>query len=252
MKQLAESFWNFRGSFKVASIIDVGTHMSLVRKADGRFILIDSYNVTGADRDALLSLTDNGLAIDTIINVHPFHTLHCSAAHELAPHAKLYGTRRHREQASELPWEDDVIEQPSTQSRFGDLGFSAPAGLDLVSADDSVHASSVLVRHRPSGIVHVDDTLMVLAVPGPLGRILPQSRLRFHTTLAKALQRRPGAANDFTAWAQSLAREWATTRIVCAAHSAVRQLEPGGWHVELTHALSAVRKTLDHHRARFG
>ncbi|MFT4052993.1 MAG: hypothetical protein QM681_00685 [Novosphingobium sp.] len=252
MKHLAEHFWNFRGSFKVAKVFDVGTHMSLVRKADGRFILIDSYAVSGDDREALMSLTDKGFAIDTIINVHPFHTVHCTAAHELAPHARLFGTRRHRSQAPELPWEDEVIEDPSTQARFDDLDFSVPVGLDLVTADDSVHASSVLVRHRDSGIVHVDDTLMVLEAPGMLGHILPQSRLRFHPMLAKALQQRSTAADDFAAWAQALAREWATTRTVCAAHSAVRQLEPGGWHSELMHALSAIRKTLDHHRAQHG
>ncbi|MEZ0136513.1 hypothetical protein [Novosphingobium resinovorum] len=93
---------------------------------------------------------------------------------------------------------------------------------------------------------------MVLAAPGMLGNILPQSRLRFHPMLAKALQQRSRAADDFAAWAQALAREWASTRIVCAAHSAVRQLEPGGWHAELTHALSAIRNTLDHHRAQHG
>jgi hypothetical protein len=252
MKQLAENFWNFRGSFKVAKIIDLGTQMSLVRRTGGRFTLIDSYGVSGADREALLEMTENGAAIDTIVNVHPFHTLHCTAAHELAPRAKLFGTRRHREQAPELPWEEEAIENVATQATFEDLDFSVPAGLDLVTGDDSVHAASVLVRHRPSGIVHVDDTLMVLAAPGPLGSVLPQSRLRFHPMLGKALQHRPGAVDDFVAWTHYLAQKWATTPIVCAAHSAVRHLPPGGWSDEMTRALSAISKTLDHHRERHG
>ncbi|WP_404478962.1 hypothetical protein [Novosphingobium sp. BL-52-GroH] len=252
MKQLAENFWNVRGSFKVAKIIDLGTQMSLVRRRDGGFILIDSYGVSEPDRDALLKLTGNGAAIDTIINVHPFHTLHCAAVHELAPHARLFGTRRHREQAPKLPWEEELMEDAETQRQFGDLDFSVPAGLDLVTGDDSVHAASVLVRHRESGIVHVDDTLMVLAAPGLLGHVLPQSRLRFHPMLGKALQERPGAADDFAAWARHLAHEWAATPIVCAAHSAVRQLPPGAWREEMTRALSAVDRTLVHHRARHG
>lgn len=252
MKQLAENFWNFRGSFKVAKIIDLGTQMSLVRRTSGRFTLIDSYGVSGADREALLEMTENGAAIDTIVNVHPFHTLHCAAAHELAPRAKLFGTRRHREQAPELPWEEETVENAATQAQFEDLDFSVPAGLDLVTGDDSVHAASVLVRHRPSGIVHVDDTLMVFAAPGPLGSILPQSRLRFHPMVGKALQHRSGAVDDFVAWTQDLAQTWATTPIVCAAHSAVRHLPPGGWRDEVAHALSAIRKTLDQHRARHG
>ncbi|MGF7150288.1 hypothetical protein FHS96_003946 [Sphingomonas zeicaulis] len=60
MQQLASNFWNFRGVFRIAKLIDVGTHMSLIRRGNGRFLLIDSYAVTGADRDSLLQLTDGG------------------------------------------------------------------------------------------------------------------------------------------------------------------------------------------------
>lgn len=252
MNQLNENFWNFRGSFKIARVIDVGTQMSLVRRSSGRFLLLDSYGIDGNDREALLALTDGGAAIDAIINVHPFHTLHCRAAHLLAPQARLFGTSRHREQAPELPWESEIIEDPATQAKFKELDFSVPAGLDLVTPDDRVHAASVLVRHRQSGIVHVDDTLMVLAAPGLLRMVLPQSRLRFHPMLAKALQARPGAADDFATWARDLANRWAGTPFVCAAHSTVRRLGPNGWREEMERALADVVKTLDHHRARHG
>jgi hypothetical protein len=154
-------------------------------------------------------LTDNGTTIDAIINVHPVHTLHCRAAHELAPGARLFGTQRHPEQALEPPWEADCIEDGATQAQFSELAFSVPEGLDLVTSDDNVHAASVLVRHRGSAIVHVDDKLMVLAAPGLLRHVLPQSRLRFHPMLAKALRPRAGAASDFTAWARGLAESWA-------------------------------------------
>lgn len=253
LQQLAENFWNFRGSFKIAKILDVGTQMSLVRCANGRFLVLDSYSVDDDDRENLLALTDGGKAIDAIINVHPFHTLHCRAMHDLAPPARLIGTRRHRVAAAELPWEDGVIEDPRTQADFvKELDFSLPGGVDLVTDDDSVHAGSVLVRHRDSGIVHVDDTLNVLAAPGILGRILPQSQLKFHQALPKALEKRPGAADAFVRWAQKIAQDWTHTSIVCAAHSAVRRLSREGWQKELLEALSGVRKTLDKHRAEFG
>lgn len=252
MQQLHENFWNIRGSFKIAKIFDIGTQTSLVRKRDGSFILIDSYGIAGSDREKVLGLTDNGAAIDTIINVHPFHTLHCAAAHDLAPHARLFGTRRHHEKAPELPWEQAVIEDAETQAQFNDLEFSIPAGLDLVTNDKRVHAASVLVRHRQSGIVHVDDTLMVLAAPGALGRIFPQSRLHFHPMLGKALQHRPGAADAFIAWAQELAERWYGAPYVCAAHSAVRHLPTDGWRTEVTAALAGIWSTLQQHRTRYG
>lgn len=252
MKQLDNMFWNFRGVFRVGGIINVGTQMSLVRRANGRFLLIDSYAVGGIDREQLLTLTDGGTAIDAILNVHPFHTLHCHAAHRLAPNARLYGTRRHHAEMPELPWEPDYIEDIATQAAFEELDFTVPAGLDFVTPDPRVHAASVLVRHRPSGIVHVDDTLMVLAAPGPLRHLLPQSRLHFHPMLGKALQLRAGASADFAAWAGELADKWAATAVVCAAHSAIRYLRPDGWRTEILRALSDVRKTLERHQNNHG
>ena len=252
MLALAPDFWNFRGTFRIAKLLDVGTQMSLVRQENGRFILVDSYAVEGEDRDELLRLTNGGAAIEAIVNVHPFHTLHCKAVHELAPSARLFGTRRHRDQAPDLPWEDDLIEDSATQARFADvLEFSVPAGLDLVTPDDSVHAASVLVRHRASSIVHVDDTINVLAAPGPLGKVLPQSSLKFHPKLSGALQPRAGAADDYARWAREIAQDWADTRVVCAAHSAVRELPEGGWRDEVLDALCGVEKTLGEHREKY-
>ena len=253
MQHLAEDFWNFRGSFKIAGFIDVGTQMSLVRRANGRFLLLDSYGVEGEDKAQLLELTDGGAAIDAIINVHPFHTIHCEAAHRLAPAARLIGTARHRKQAPDLPWDEREIEQASTQAEFADdLQFTVPAGVDLVTDNDSVHAGSVIARHRASGIVHVDDTFNVIAAPGMLNSVLPQSSLKFHPMLPKALEKRPGAADDFAAWARRIADEWAGTPIVCAAHSAVRELSQDGWHDEVLDALDGVEKTLAKHRAEYG
>lgn len=253
MTRLHDDFWNFRGDFKIAKIINLGTHISLVRRTNGRFVVLDSYDLDDKDRADLLALTDGGSQVDAIINVHPFHTLHCAALHRILPAARLIGTRRHLSKAPELPWEQAVIEDPETQREFAeDFEFSVPLGVDFVSSDDSVHVASVLVRHRASGIVHVDDTINVLEPPGILRPILPEPRLRFHPMLSKALETRKGAADDYARWAQEIARDWAGTRTVCTAHSAVRHLEPGGWQAEITHALSDVEKTLDSHRAEYG
>ncbi|MAM10992.1 MAG: hypothetical protein CML23_11115 [Rhizobiaceae bacterium] len=253
MEQLANNFWTFRGDFKVAGVLNLGTHMSLVRRANGRYLLLDSYDLDAGDRDALLSLTDDGHAIEAVLNVHPFHTLHCAAIQKLLPQARLFGTRRHHGQASDLPWEPGFIEDAATQNAFADdLAFSVPEGVDFVCDDDSVHVASVLVRHRGSGIVHVDDTINVLAAPGVLGRLLPQSKLKFHPQLLKALQKRPGAADDYARWARDLAEDWSETPIVCAAHSSIRKLPRDGWRSELLKALASVETTLSKHRSEHG
>ena len=253
MRQLADKFWTFRGDFRVAKVINVGTHMSLVRRQNGNFLLLDSYDLDESERKALLELTDGGKAIEAIINVHPFHTLHCRAMHELLPHARLIGTSRHHQELPGLPWETGVIEDPASQGEFADdLEFSVPDGVNFVTSDDHVHFASVLVRHRESGIVHVDDTLNVFAAPGFLGKLLPQSKLKFHPTLAKALQKRAGAADDYASWARSLAERWAGSPIVCAAHSSIRKLPENGWQDEVLEALASVEKTLSEHRSAHG
>ncbi|WP_313206864.1 hypothetical protein [Stenotrophomonas sp.] len=253
MQQLANDFWNLRGTFKVAGLLDVGTQLSVVRRSNGRFLVLDSYTPSETQRQALLGLTAGGTLVDAIINVHPFHTLHCEPLHQLLPAARLIGTRRHLQRAPQLPWDPQVIEDVATQADFADdLDFTIPAGLALVPADDNVHASSVLVRHRRSSIVHVDDTLSVLAAPGVLGKWLPQSRLKFHPTLSRALQPEAGAAEAFERWARALSERWAGTPFVCAAHSAVRELPANGWRDEMLKALHNVQGALHRHRRRYG
>src|SRR5690606_8921021 len=118
--------------------------------------------------------------------------------------------------------------------------LSVPAGVDFVCPDDRVHVASVLVRHRASGIVHVDDTLNVIAAPGALGDLLPQSSLRMHPMLARALVAEAGAADAYADWARALAARWADAPAVCAAHSAVRRLPAGGFRAEVEAALDKV------------
>ncbi len=251
--RLADGFWNLRGRFRIAGILDVGTQMSLVRRADGRFLLLDSYPLMSEAREQLLSLTDGGKKVEAILNLHPFHTLHCAAIPHLFPNARLIGTRRHREKWPALRWDERTSDDPALWADYAeDLDFTIPSGVDFISANESVHVASVLVRHRSSGIVHVDDTLNLFKPPRWLAPVFPEPKLRFHPGLPKALETRPGSADDFAGWASRLADDWAETRIVCTAHWAVRQLRPGGWKTEILAALARVERILDAHRERHG
>lgn len=253
MQKLADNFWNLRGVFRVAGVVNIGTHMSLVQRAKGRFVVIDGCALDDAQRDVLMALTGQGAQVEAVVHVHPFHTLHVEATHRLFPAATLYGTARHRLKAPALPWTGPPVEQWGGQHPLADLfELSVPDGVDFVCADEQVHVASVLVRHRKSRIVHVDDTFNVVAAPGALGRLLPQSSLHMHPMLARALTPSAGAADAYAAWARALASRWADTPTVCAAHSAVRQLPKGGFAREVTAALDRVAGTLDRHRARHG
>ena len=253
MEQLSGTFWNLRGAQRVAGVLDIGTHMSVVQRADGRFVVVDGCGPQGAQRDALLALTGNGQQVEAVVHVHPFHTLHVEDTHRLFPSATLYGTARHRRLAPSLPWGGRPVEEWDDDHPLADVfDLTVPDGVDFDCPDERVHVASVLVRHRDSGIVHVDDTFNVLAAPGALRRVLPQSSLRMHPMLSRALLPRAGAADAYAAWAHRLALRWGGTRIVCAAHSAVRHLPEGGFAQEVEGALARVAGTLARHRARHG
>ena len=107
------------------------------------------------------------LHLEAVLHLHPFHTVHVRAAHELFPSAKLYGTARHADKLGDLPWEPLHTEDAELHSAFAeDLAFSVPRGVDFVSSDPNLHFSSVLALHRASKTLHVDDTLVALAFSG--------------------------------------------------------------------------------------
>lgn len=233
-------------------MINIGTHMSLVRKPGGTFILLDSYELDQSDQDELMALTDGGALIEAVLNVHPFHTIHCKFIQNMLPHARLIGTRRHHQQAPHLQWDPDVIEDAATQQQFSDIfDFSIPSGVDFISDDDSVHVGSVIVRHRESGIVHADDTLMVIDLPSLVQKVVPGPKLRFHPKLADGLEKRAGAADDYVRWAKDMACDWADIEIVCAAHNGMVRLSDESFGEAIDKALEYASCTLEKHRKTY-
>lgn len=248
---LGGGFWNIRGDFRVAGVVNVGTHASLVRLASGRFVFLDSYGLKGSLRDRVMALTEGGRAVEAILNLHPFHTLHCEAMHRDFPHAALYGSARHRQRLPDLPWAEAAVESATLAARYGeDLAFSLPAGIDYISADERVHAGSLLAWHQASGTLHVDDTLNLMPVPRLLRGVLPPPRLFLHPTLPQALAPGPGAVRDFRAWVKGLAAQCADLRHLVVAHSGHRSFAPGDFSKALLAALRRISPRLERAEAR--
>lgn len=254
--EVAEDFWNFRGSYKIGGVVDVGTHASLVRRSNGRFVLLDAYTFSDAVVSYIGDLTRGGRDIEAILNLHPFHTLHVENAHKQYPDATLYGTARHRKRFPGLPWHELSTDAAALHERFGvDLGFSVPQGVDFISADENVHFSSVLVFHRASLTIHSDDTLMYLGLPRLMKLFGLGDAVSFHPTLGKALERRAGAARDFRTWAEGMIEEWKDAANLCAAHTATllgRDNHGDSIHARLTRALRKVESTLRKHEGKYG
>lgn len=216
--EVEDGFWNLRGSHKFAGIIDIGTHMSLIRRANGRYLVLDACGMTPEGRALIEAKTRGGEELDGVLHLHPFHTLHVRALHEAYPKAKLYGTERHHTLLKDLPWEPLRTEDPALHANFADdLEFTIPAGVDLVTPDPKVHFGSVMAIHKATQTLHVDDTIMFMRMPLLL-RFLGRDRTRFHVALAPALRRQPGAAAAFRSWARELIERAGSLRNLCTAH----------------------------------
>lgn len=244
---LTDDLWNIRGSFRVARVVDIGTQCTLVRLRSGGFVLLDAYTLQGDVLDRVRAHTDGGRAIEAVVHLHPFHTIHVRAVAALFPDARQFGTRRHVARAPDVRWEPVHTEDPEMHAMFAeDLAFTVPRGVDLVCADERVHFSSVLAVHHASRTLVVDDTLTYLRAPLVGG-------LRLHPTLKDALQQRPGAAGEFRAWCEALAGLCADVTQICPAHLHLpaRADRPGVVADQIRAAAARARKVLDAHDARF-
>jgi hypothetical protein len=176
--------------------------------------------------------------------------------HSRFPGARLYGTARHLSRFSELPWEAERTEDPALHAMFSDdFDFSVPRGVDFISSNENVHFSSVLVLHRASKSIHVDDTLMYIRFP-KVARLLGQTdSLSFHPTLGKALQKRAGAAREFRQWAEGLAERWRGAQNLCAAHTAAliaTRNRGASIHDRVLEALAKAKRPLSAHERKHG
>jgi len=45
VRQIGDGFYNIRGDLKMAALVDIGVQMSLVRLANGKFLVLDTIPV---------------------------------------------------------------------------------------------------------------------------------------------------------------------------------------------------------------
>jgi hypothetical protein len=253
--QISDDFWNIRGSFKIAGVIDIGTQASLVRLKSGKFVFLDSYTLNRDLLDAVNELTSSGKDITAVLNLHPFHTLHVEWMHKQFPKARHYGTARHVSRFPALAWQKGLMEEKKTQAAFAaDFEFSVPRGVDFISDDENLHFSSVLAYHPASKTIHVDDTFMYIRMPLLMRFFGLHEAFSFHLTSAKVLQKRPGAAQEFRDWANLLAEDWQDAENFCAAHNATLLREDNDTPIaeRILKALTKVEPTLKAHEQKYG
>lgn len=243
---LGAGFWNIRGSFRLGGLIDISTQCSLVRLDSGKFIFLDSYTLSGDVRDQVMALTDNGDKVEAVLNLHPFHTVHCEQMVKDFPHATFYGSLRHHQQVPKVNWDDALVESDAVTERYPELEFSLPKGIYYIAPNEMIHAGSLLAYHPASRSLHVDDTFVtppaLLAQNKLLARVLPE--LGLHPTTKQALTDDLDAGQLYCDWATKLAQQWRDTRYCCAAHSSLVTFESGEFEQALLTAVDKARDKL--------
>ena len=172
------------------------------------------------------------------------------------PNASHFGTARHLAKFPDLAWQDIRSEDPELHELYAeDFEFSVPRGVDYISANENVHFSSVLVWHRASKTIHVDDTMNYIRLPSLMRMVGVSDSTSFHMTLPKALEQRRGAAQDFRQWAEEMIKDWRNAENLCAAHTATLTAgENNGAtvHDRLLTALDKTNSTLAAHERKHG
>ncbi len=239
---LGAGFWSIRGSFIKNGILDIGVQCALVKLSSGRFIFLDSYTLTDDVRAQVMALTNDGQDVEAVLNVHPFHTVHCEQMAKDFPQAIFYGSSRHPKQVPNVKWSDDLVESDAVAERYSELEFSLPKGIYYIAPDESVHASSLLVFHPASLSIYVDDTFEI--PPSKLINTM-QADLGLHPTTLKALEDKPNAGKEYCDWATQLAHKWRDVRNFCGAHSGLVKFEEGRFEAALLSAIDRARPELE-------
>lgn len=246
---LGKGFYNIRGNFRIGGLVNIGTQCSLVQLAPERFIFLDSYTLTGTIRDKVMGLTNQGKFVEAILNLHPFHTLHCEQMAKDFPTARLYGSIRHQQKLPHLTWESNTVESSPVAQRYPELKFSLSKGVYYIHPNQAIHVGSLLAFHPASQSLHVDDTFNTLPHLNLIKTIAEKidkhpPKLLLNPLTKKALKPEPTAGNEFCDWAEDLARQWHTTRHVCAAHAGMVNFEVGEFTQVLLAQVGKMREKL--------
>jgi hypothetical protein len=235
--EVATGFYNIRASFKVKGIVDIGTHMSLAKLTNGKFLVIDTVPFDDELKKEFDTLTNNGTNIEAVIATHPFHTLAFPAFYKMFPNLPYYGTPRHIRNQKDIPWAGDIMNELKRWEP--DIQMRIPSGSEFIAPvpEKSNHFNSVWVYYPASRTLHVDDTIMYFENPSTIFKLIGKKPnvIEFHPTLkTEGLHPTEAAPIQFKKWVEDVLRDWEFDT-VCTAHVGVRQ---GGAHALLKEALA--------------
>jgi len=165
--------------------------------------------------DDINTLTLNGTLLSYVYATHPFHTLFFPDFYKQFPNPAYYGTPRHLRIQPQIPWAGTVWDCSVRQAFLPEVHMRIPRGSMFVAPvpESSNHFSGMHVFHTASGIIHVDDTVIV---DEPF-----KGDMLFHPSLLTVgLFYIPDSPAAFSAWVQKYIIDW-DFDIIAAAHNGV-------------------------------
>ncbi|KAJ3072468.1 hypothetical protein HDU98_003544 [Podochytrium sp. JEL0797] len=159
IRQIGPDCYNLRAPFKIAGLFDIGTHMTFIRLANGKFLVLSTLALDLKSIQEIEALTNKGALIDSVIATNPFHTCAFYEFYQLYPTAKFYGTPRHLRKIPKIPWVGIVSAVNILKKFEPDVFLTIPAGaeFDSPTPESYNHFSGVVAFHPASKTVICDD-----------------------------------------------------------------------------------------------
>ncbi|KAL0481739.1 hydroxyacylglutathione hydrolase [Acrasis kona] len=223
--EIAEGFYNIRGDFRVAGLINVGTQMSLIRLSSGKYLIIDTISMCDELKIAIDKLTANGTNIEAVLATHPFHTGSFSDFYKTYPNAPYYGTPRHMKKITDVQWKGEINDCNVRGLWSPEVEMRIPEGAEFINPAESNHFSCVFVYHRASRTIHVDDTIGFAEDPNFVMKIfgVKKGGMMFHPTIKfNGLLPHPDSPFAFRDWLKKVCEDWDFDNLV-AAHNGVKK-----------------------------
>jgi len=219
IQRVGPGFFHASDSFSISGL-DIGVQQNYIQLSSGRFLILDTINLTTQLTNEINAMTNNGALIEAVLGTHPFHTLFFPAFYQQYPNAKYYGTPRHLRDVKSVKWTGSLWD---CQNRvlWPEVRMRIPRGSEFVNPqpETSNHFSGIHVYHVPSGVLHVDDTIDIAF-----------GVYAFHPSMVTVgLYHAPQAVIAFQGFVQGLISEWNFTTI-CVAHKATPQCKTNAKH----------------------
>jgi len=232
INQIATDYYHAAQDFSIDGY-DIGVQQNFIRLSSGKFLILDTINLTAGLLNAINTLTANGTLIDSVLGTHPFHTIFFPAFYKQFPNALYYGTPRHLRNIKSVKWAGSLWD---CQNRmlWPDVLMRIPRGSEFVNPqpESSNHFSGIHVFHTPTGILHVDDTINIIL-----------DVLSFHPSIFNVgLYHVEPAVAAYKGFFQDLLSDWNVTSL-CVAHRSSPMCRPNSY--------SAMVKLLDFGEAIF-